>query len=243
MRKHLYIALLSLVIVSCKRADDLFKSYGKDVTVIRQVENFKRITAGEKFDVVLVQDSAQAGRIEMTAGENVIDGYTTKVSNGELFITNENRFNWVRKLKVRQKVVIYFKDLEAIQIHGSAKFTCIDTIYNNHKININHGGLEDAELCIDGDYIFADCTNTGGVILKGKCFLISASIDDISFVDSRNLSADKCYLNSFSKDDSYVDAKSVLEIKSFGTGNIFYRTLPGAAVTIEAKGTGKVMKF
>lgn len=243
MKKLLYISTLILICVSCKHGDDLFKSYGKDITVNRQVEAFTSITAGEKFDVFLVQDSIRSGDIEITAGENVIDGYTTTVQNGELFIRNDNKFNWVRKLNVRQRVVVYFRDIENIQIHGSAKFVSEDTIYSKSTIKINHGGLEDANLLINGDYIFVDCTNTGGVNLAGRCFLVSASVDDISFINSSNLDAEKCYLKSFSKDDSYVDARNVMEIISFGTGNIYYRTAPSATVSIQAKGIGKVLEY
>lgn len=243
MSRFIHIVFLAVLTVGCKHGDDLFKSYGKDITVTRKVESFNGLNVGEKFDVILVQDSLRSGEIEITAGENVIDGYTTKVINGELIIQNENKFNWVRKLKVRQKVVIYFKDIENIQIHGSAKLNSLDTIKSKTTIKINHGGLEDAELLIHGDYIFVDCTNTGGVIINGTCFLISASVDDISYINTLGLKAEKCYLKSFSKDDSYVDAQDVLEIVSFGTGNIFYRVEPSTSVSIEAKGTGKVLAY
>lgn len=243
MKRLYYIWMLSLLGLSCKHGDDLFKSYGKEITVSRRVEEFKSIFAGEKFDIVLIQDSTRAGDIEVTAGENVIDGYTTTVSNGELYIRNDNKFNWVRKLQIRQKVVVYFKELETLQIHGSAKFTSPDTIHSKSAIHINHGGLEDADLIIDGDYIFVDCTNTGGVNLKGRCFLVSASVDDISFINSIGLNAEKCYLKSFSKDNSYVDAQTVLEITSFGTGNIYYRAAPSASVTLDVRGAGKIYEY
>ncbi len=241
MRK--YLLILSIVLGACQQADDLFTSYGEVITVTRKVSDFTKIKAGEKFDIILIQDSLKAGTIELSAGKNVIDGYLTEVNNGELYINNSNKFNWVRKLQIRQKVVVYFKDLEVLQIDGSAKFTSQDTIVSKTSITVKHGGLEDADLTIKGDYIFVDCTNTGGVNLSGSCFLLSSSVDDISFVNSKNLIADKCYINSFSKDDSYVDGKSVMDIKLYGTGNVYYRTDISTSVTIEAKGTGKVIKY
>lgn len=241
MRK--YLLILSIVLGACQQVDDLFTSYGEVITVTRKVSDFTKIKAGEKFDIILIQDSLKAGTIELSAGKNVIDGYLTEVNNGELYINNSNKFNWVRKLQIRQKVVVYFKDLEVLQIDGSAKFTSQDTIVSKTSITIKHGGLEDADLTIKGDYIFVDCTNTGGVNLSGSCFLLSSSVDDISFVNSKNLIADKCYINSFSKDDSYVDGNSVMDIKLYGTGNVYYRTGISTSVTIEAKGTGKVIKY
>lgn len=241
MRK--YLLILSMVLVACQQADDLFTSYGEVITVTRKVSDFTKIKAGEKFDIILIQDSLKAGTIELSAGKNVIDGYLTEVNNGELYINNSNKFNWVRKLQIRQKVVVYFNTLEELQINGSAKFTSQDTIVSKTSITIKHGGLEDADLTIKGDYIFVDCTNTGGVNLSGSCFLLSSSVDDISFVNSKNLIADKCYINSFSKDDSYVDGNSVMDIKLYGTGNVYYRTGINTSVTIDAKGKGKVIKY
>lgn len=242
MRIAFYISIVILA-AACRNSDDLFKSYGPETTEIRNVGSFNMINVGEKFDVILVQDSSKDGMVEITAGGNVIDGYKTEVRNSELHIFNDNKFNWVRKLKVRQKVVVYFKTMNNIQISGSAKFSCRDSIVNADKINISHGGLEDADLKIKGDYIFVDCTNTGGVNLIGKCFLLSASVDDISFINSKGLKAEKCYLNSFSKDDSYVEGEDVMEIKLYGTGNIYYKTPPSAAVSILEKGSGKVLKL
>lgn len=237
---YLIIILTSL---SCKHADDIFKSYGEETVDIRSVGNFDKIIAGEKFDIILIQDSILAGTVEMYAGKNVIDGYTTTVNNGELRIANDNKFNWVRKLNIRQKVIVYFAVLNQIQINGSAKFTCKDSIINKSTIEINHGGLEDAEFHINGDYIYINCTNTGGVTVKGSCFLLSASIDDISFVNSFNLQAEKAFVTSFSQDNSFVHATDELEIRLYGNGNVYFRENPSNVFKTEAQGNGKILKY
>jgi len=231
-----------LVLIGCSHADDLLSSYGTDTTVKRQVESFNKITAGEKFDIILVQDSAQEGLIEITAGDHVIDGYTTEVNNGELIIKNKNKFNWIRKLKVRQTVVIYFRHIDKLQINGSAKFSCRDTIFQSGILEVNHAGLEDANLNIKGNYIFVNCGNTGGVALSGSCFLFSGSADDISFVDTRNLKAKKCYFTSYSRMDSHVNGIEELDIRLFGVGNVFYNLAPSNILKIEDSGEGEVIK-
>jgi predicted RNA-binding protein with PUA-like domain len=239
----LHIVIISLFIGACKNADDLFKSYGSESTEIRFVEDFHQLMVGEKFDVILVQDSAKAGTIEMTAGKNVIDGYTCVVKDGELLIQNENKFNWVRKLKVRQKVKVYFKNIDKIQINGAAKITCQDSFYNTDKIEINHGGVEDASFNIIGNYIFLNCSNTGSVDLKGKCFLASVSVDDVSYVNTESLNAEKFYISSFSQESSTVYGRKILDIRLFGNGNIFYKHVPSDILEIEDEGAGNVIKI
>jgi hypothetical protein len=241
---NLYFALFafSLFFSNCKHTDDLLTSYGDETTETRKVESFDKILAGEKFDIELVQDSAKAGTIEISAGSNVIKGYTTKVNNGELIIANDNKYNWVRKLQVRQKVVVYFETLKNIQINGSAKFTCRDTFINKNILEINHGGLEDADIKVKGDYVFVNCTNTGGVNLQGNCFLLSASVDDISFINAYKLNAEKAYISSFSKDDSYIFGRNIVDIKLWGTGNIHYKDSSNTTVNIIDTGEGRVIK-
>lgn len=243
MKKLLYISLILIFSGSCKDVDDLFKSYGPETTEIRNVGDFIKITAGDKFDITLICDSAKAGTVEMTAGKNVIDGYTSKVNNGELVLSNDNKFNWVRKLQIRQKVKIYFKTLSQIQINGSAKFVCADSITNNSELLINHGGLEDADIKVNGDYVYVNCSNTGGVNIKGKCFMLSCSVDDISFISALNLNADKCYISSFSKADSYVNANSELGINLYGSGNIYYSKTPNGLLKVEDKGDGNIIQL
>jgi hypothetical protein len=233
---------MAFVLSACSYGEDLFKSYGEDVTVVRYVGDFDKIIAGEKFDVVLVQDSSMAGKIEITAGKNVIEGYTTKVENGQLNIRNENHFNWVRKLKVRQKVRVYFKNINELQINGSAIFSNVDTIFHNSQLRIYHAGIEDAKLTVVGDYIFADCSNSGGVTLDGKCFLLSVSVDDISFINSMELDAEKVYLSTFSQDDNYIHGRDVVDIKLFGHGSVYYKKGNAAVVSIEDIGSGAVFE-
>jgi hypothetical protein len=222
MKTNKLILLLTLVLISCQKSGDIFKSYGDVISETRQVSYFNRITVSDKFDVTLIQDSSKNGQIIMYAGENVIKGYVSKVNNQELIIANENKFNWIRKLDVRQKVEIYFKDLNQLNILASAKVFCKDTIYNKNIIEIKQNGLEDAELNIVGDYIYVNSSNTGGVKVNGRCFLFSASVDDISFVDSRGLFPKKCFISSFSRDHSYVRSIEELNIRVFGEGNIYY---------------------
>jgi hypothetical protein len=238
----LVIFVLSLAcLMACERPGDLFTSYGNDVTKTRQVNDYTGLDVGEKFDVVLIQDSVQAGRIDITAGEHVIDGYTTEVKNGTLYIQNSNKYNWVRKLQVRQKVVLYVRQLNNINIKGSAKLTCQDTLINPHELRIQHNGLEDAHLVVKGDYIFIDAYNTGGVVMAGKCFMLSASADDISYIDARNLNAEKCYMVSFSKDDSYVFGRSVLDLQLRGSGNLYYKDSSFTQTQFKDLGDGNII--
>lgn len=236
------LLIVLIVFSGCRHIDDLVTSYGPEVTASRHVGDFDKIVAGEKFDILLVQDSARAGDIEITAGKHVIEGYTTEVKDGELRIHNTNKFNWVRKLEIRQHVLVYFRDLNRIQINGSAKFSCRDTIIHKNTLEINHGGLEDAAFNIKGDYIYVNCSNTGGVILGGSCFLYSGTADDISFVDARNLKAKKSYFTSYSRRDSHVNGLEILEIRLFGVGNVFYNLQPSNSLKIEDEGEGEVIK-
>ncbi len=244
MRSIYFILTLVIICNSCKKTGDLFKSYGADTEQTRQVGNFRAISAGEKFDILLIQDSALAGTIKMTAGRHVIDGYTTEVKNGVLLIQNSNKYNWVRKLQVRQQVVIYFRVLDSLSVRGSAKFTNQDTIRQHNELKIIHNGLEDVNLSIITNDINVRGENTGGIILSGKCNIYRGNADDISFVDNRGLVTDDTYFNSYSLEDSYVDAKNILGLKVYGNGNIYYSNTPSNTITskFDRYGKGDIIK-
>ena len=194
-----YILVLGCMLIffsNCNTAEDIITSYGKEITVKRQIGSFSSMIAGEKFDIELRQDSTKEGELEMTAGENVIDGYVTEIKNGELMIENRNKFNLVRNLKVRQKVVVYFKTINKIQINGSAKFTCKDTI-KQKVFSLSHDGLENAEFTVLINNLDFKGTNTGGVILKGRSYIFSVSVDNLSFLDSKGMRTDYCQRNCF----------------------------------------------
>lgn len=242
MKQLGYILSVLVLFSACKRADDLVKSYGEDTEQTRQVGSFRAISAGEKFDIVLIQDSSLAGTVKMTAGSKVIDGYISEVRNGVLVLENTNKYNWVRKLRVRQKAIIYFKSLDSLSIRGSAKFTATDTIVQHNELKIIHNGLEDVELTIFTNDINVRGENTGGIILHGKCNIYRGNADDISFVDNRDLITDDTYFNSYSQEDSYVNAKNILGLKVFGNGNIFYYNTPTNKSLFERYGKGDIIK-
>jgi len=242
MKQIIYILSLVVLLGACKRAEDLVTSYGKEVEQTRQVGNFRAISAGEKFDIVLIQDSALDGTVKMTAGSHVIDGYVSEVRNGVLVLENINKYNWVRKLKVRQKAVIYFKKLDSLSVRGSAKFTSGSAIVQKNELKIIHNGLEDLELTIFTNDINVRGDNTGGIILHGKCNIYRGNADDISFVDNRDLVSDDTYFNSFSQEDSYVNAKNILGLKVFGNGNIYYFNTPSNTSSFERFGKGEIIK-
>ncbi len=237
MRNFIFILLFC---ISCQ-VEDAFKSYGKEKTELRQVEFFYKIDAAEKFDVELKQDSLKQGLIEVTAGENVLNGYTSKVKNGVLFLENENQYNMVRKLKVRQKVVIYIYNLTELSIRGSAKFVSLDTL-KLKSLLIKHDGLENAELNINIDDINIEATNTGGVVLKGKNNIVLASVDDISFLNNRETNTQDMYLTTFSKADNHVYGKNIIKINNYGTGNTYYYNFPLNILETIQKGSGKIEK-
>ncbi|MES2618493.1 MAG: DUF2807 domain-containing protein [Bacteroidota bacterium] len=244
MKQLIAISLFILTLAGCKKGGDLFKSYGPETTEKRQVASFRAISAGEKFDIELKQDSAREGEIELTAGANVISGYETRVENGVLVLENTNKFNWVRQLKVRQKVVIYFRVIDSLSVRGSAKFVANDTIYQKNKLQIIHNGLEDVELNIRTNDINLRGENTGGIILRGRCNIFNGTVDDVSFIDNRNLITDDTYFTSFSQEASYVEAKNILGIKVYGNGNVYYSSDPANSFNskFEAFGKGQIIK-
>ncbi len=240
MRVGALILIIISLLSSCEHASDIIKSYGAETTVERKIGSFNELEVGEKFDIELVQDSALEGTLYLTAGKNVINGFTTKVENGILKIKNDNKFNWVRNLKVRQKIVLYYSNINKIQIYGAAKIWNNDTMKLNDLI-ILHAGTEDINLNIKIGNLNFSGSEVGGGIFTGTAYLFSASVDNLSYVNSTQLINDDTYLTSFSRRDSYVKARKKLMLDLYGYGNIYYKLNPIDWLKTNDLGKGEII--
>ncbi|MBC7425149.1 MAG: DUF2807 domain-containing protein [Bacteroidia bacterium] len=217
---------------------DAFKSAGPDASITRKTESFTQIRVGEKFDVLLVQDTIE--KVIITAGEHIVNGFSSEVKDGKLIVKNGNKANWVRHLKVRHKVEIHFIKIDKIEIEGAAHFTNKDTIVLP-VLDIQHNGVEDAEFNIRINNFTCSGKKTGGIKLNGSAIIFSCSFEELSYFNGRDLYISDGYLTNYSVTPSYIYAEKKLELMNYGSGNIYYLNQP---VSFDSKifGTGQIIK-
>ncbi|MFT4522800.1 MAG: hypothetical protein ACI8ZN_001752 [Bacteroidia bacterium] len=240
------LVLWLFLVGGCKKEqlNDCFSSTGKDVTIERNLMEFNKLRVGDKFRVVLIQDTISPNRVRITGGENLMPGIQTLVTDQELHIDNCNVCNFVRSYQRIVTVEVFIKDLTEIVVTGAAEISTRDTLHLNN-LHIDHMALEDTKLTVNiKNELFIQSINSGGATFKGRAKILKGSIEEITNIDARDLACEEVLIDTHSPLDCYVNASKLLFVNIYSSGNIFYLTEPTDLKEInDHTGTGQLIKL
>ncbi len=242
--KIIVLSLIVLVLNCCKKSqlDDCFSSAGDPAERLIPLENFTRLQIGQKFDVVLVQDTSEEPKLIVRAGENLLAGIETENVDGLLTIRNTNTCNFVRSFKKRIYLEVHVKDLSELIISGDVHVSNKDTL-KLKSLRITESGLNDLILTVDvAERVFVYTLNSCGVILKGRAEKLEGSIEEVTNLDARDLVCDEVLINIHTPWDCYIDGREIIFVKIYNSGNIYYRQEPITQKELNVqKGTGGLL--
>lgn len=229
----------SLFLSSCKK-DCLF-STGKETTEEREISDFTHIQLWDNIDLQLTQDSFNA--IQVVAGENIIRNINTKIENGILKISNQNRCNWLRSYDKSIRINLHLKNLNEIEYHGTGEISCTNTIVSDSlMLNIwDAAGKVDLKIETRKSTIRYHI-GTADIYYSGKTRLSYISSNSYGPVDARNLKSEQTYISTIGSNNNYVWATDILEATIGSVGNIYYRDDP-ETLKIFLQGSGEVKKI
>ena len=170
MRILTAISVVMLLFTGCKKEqwDDCISSTGKDVTIERPLKSFDKISIGDKFKLIISQDTSQGERMLLTGGENILEGVQAEVDGTLLTIENCNKCNFVRSYDRIITIEIFIHDLTELSLFGATNVTSGDTLSLNN-LNIYHSALEDIELTLKATgEVYVESINSGATILHGS---------------------------------------------------------------------------
>ncbi|NOU48102.1 MAG: hypothetical protein HOO86_13720 [Bacteroidales bacterium] len=235
----LYIGLVCFVLVSCKKeGGNCIESTGKIVTEQRQIPYFNSLKMLDNVDVELI--SGDENKIEVTAGENIIDNIFTQVVDidikrdsvskmiKQLVIQNVNQCNWLRSYDKPIKVKItYANNINNIEYRSIGDLICLNTIKSDtFYIDIFEGsGKINLELqCLHSHlhYFFG----TADLIVKGRSYVNYLHQASYGPIHASELITDFNYLENRGSNDCYVHASIYLGATISSVGNIYYSGNP-----------------
>lgn len=246
MRFGFLYTLCIIGMLACRKdqLNDCFQSTGPDVTETRLVGPFNRIIAGEKFDLILTQDSTLPEEVQITCGSNIIGQITAKVKNNTLTLENRNTCNFVRSYKRKITIRIRVRFLEHIELFSACNLSSHDTLHFE-KINylkLKSYGLGDIRLKLRVGFLDVQSINSGNIMLEGFANILSCSIEEVSSFDAGNLLCDDIYIDAHTPLDCYVRPRNQLSAKIFNKGNVYYRMVPSRKLELtEQKGSGQLI--
>lgn len=234
---HILVGIV-ILLFSCKKenACDCLKSTGEIITEKRNLECFNHIILNDKINLY-VHPNSDTNIVEIKAGENLTHMIKTEVSDSTVFISNDNKCNWVRSFKNAIDIHLYAKEIKIIDLEGSGSIFFMDTLYSDYfQIDIRNASgsvnllLNCREVFLGNHSGVADFTAAGDV---KTAFLPHTSNAP---VDCKSLQCIQIYGRNHSKCNTHVNVKRLLSMDIEYLGNIYYYGSPN---TIHTKNTGQ----
>jgi hypothetical protein len=242
--KYSYLVLISLQLVSCKKAADrsCFKTWGSDTTRTVSLPSFNKLEVYEQMEFVLIQDSTD--KLVIHGGDQVVNFIEFEVgSDKKLTIRNRNKCNFLRSFKKKIRVEIHFSELVNVYTEGTEPMYSKDTIVADYFTLFIRDGAGSVDLKLKSKYINADITHGwGDYTLSGKTDFARLAAKSNGFCNTYGLqikdSADIVCQTS-GKMKIHAD-QILLKISMLSNGIVEYKGVP-SAIKVEQIGTGKVI--
>jgi hypothetical protein len=222
--------------------DDCFTGYGRDTFEIRALETFFGIEAGQEFDVFLTQDTTIPEQVIVRTGNKLLTGIKTDVKNGLLILRDENRCNWVRRMRQNPRCTVNVHRLESIHLQGAAALKSLDTLRGGALL-LDHKSVYDLDLSLHYGNVNGGSFNCGKTLLRGFAGIFAFEVSDVGQLLAEDLRTEDIYLYHFSPMNSQVSARMWLEISVFGKGNVRYRGTPARGTKFNEAGQGKIIQL
>lgn len=237
-----FVVVLLFVLLSygcSKSPGDCFTSTGDVITVERSIESYTGILMRDNIDVELIKSNAP--KVEVTAGEHIIDNIITEVIDSELIIKNQNACNFVRSFDKPIKVKVYFQELDSLEYRSNGNLVCLNPIeIDTFKIDVYEGaGRIELDLKTAVSYLNFHY-GTAELIVSGFSqvnYIYQASYGP---VDARNLVTSFNYLENNSTNNCYVQANIALGATISSIGNVYYWGNPD--IELAGGGSGQLLR-
>ncbi|MBI4946740.1 MAG: DUF2807 domain-containing protein [Bacteroidetes bacterium] len=227
---------LICVIPSCKKENrwDCIKRTGEQTTDTRTLPPFTKIYLKDNIDVFITQGAVQEVKIE--SGKNLTSLIKTKVIDGELRISNDNKCNWARSYKKGTiEVYITLPTLIRIEHDGSGQVKSQNTIMCD-VINIQTKESGDVELSLHANTTFLQCLGSSDITLHGTSSNLGIYHVSEGYLYCEDFPVDVMWGGSYSSGNEYLNVKLSLGVTIGWVGNIYFTGNPS---TIETKGKGQ----
>jgi len=241
MRRIILFSLSVILFTSCKKEHlfDCFKSTGEIISVKRSVSYFHSIHIDKQVDLVFHR--GYKSELQVTGGANLVGGIITEIRDNTLFISNENKCNWVRDFNKRIKIEIYCDSIIYIENYGSGNITFADTLFCADFRYDNWGATGDMDFLFDINHFYCNIHNGTANLVSGG--IIKTNIFYYNGYGKMNLSGASSittYITNNGTGDIRILVTNELYAKISGSGNIYYSGNP-YLVQKEITGTGHLI--
>lgn len=229
-------------LVSCNKTPlcDCFDSAGPPSTQIRLLSYFNQVVTNDNVNIFVSIGNPE--QVEIEGGRNLISNISANVSGGVLTLHNNNICNWLRSYK-RSNINVYITMPEIIFLttNGIGNIKSNGTI-NVDTIDLSSSSAGDIDLNINAQLIRTHLFGPCDLTLSGTSNQFESNFfAGTGFMYCNNLISGYTFLSTNTTGDCYINATSLLFIKLYGYGNVYYSGNPGT-VNSSIYGTGSISK-
>lgn len=234
--------LIVPILAGCsKNGVNCGESTGAIVRMERILPDFDSIIVRDYVNLILTNDPVT--KVEVEAGENIIDGITTEVVDNRLEISNNNRCNWLRSYAKPINVYISKDSLQRIEYISSGNITSTNTLRSDTLIVVAEEGCGTIDLDVDlfqGNFVIQK--GTVDFNLHGRCAIGSIYSGSTGFFQCKNLETNYMFVTNSGSNDVWVNVKTQLGATINSIGNIYYTGHP-PQIDLNMNGTGQLIPF
>jgi hypothetical protein len=181
--------------------------------------------------------------VVVEAGENIIGGIKTVISDRQLEISNTNTCNWLRSYDTPLNAYVHVKNLRKIYYLSAGNITTTNVLTPESFMLDVWGGCGSINLSLDvvQGYIY-EHLGTADITISGRAIYNSVVSGDFGFLQLKDLSTDYTFVSNTGTNDCYIKSIKYLDATIRSIGNIYYTGKPD---TIKAyiTGAGKLIEF
>ena len=233
--------VISITFSGCEKDSfcNCLQNTGANASETRALSAFNSIEMNQNVDIIVRKGTEP--KVVVTAGKNLLDGVRTKVENGKLYITNENKCNWLRDFKNKFTVEVYYQDLFFLTTRGSGNFGCADTI-NSAEFQVdNWNGSGTINLILNcNEARFKLHTGPADINASGTTEVLYVYTAGNGYVRAAALESEYTYITTKSTGDTEVQSAKELEAIIEYQGDVYYKGNPPIVRPV-ITGSGKLL--
>ncbi len=223
--KIVIITMAAMCGISCSDLGDCVKGTGEIVPEERPAGFFDAITLDDDINLMILNDTFQS--IEVEAGKNLLPEIVTEVSDGMLYIRNDNVCKYSRSYQKEIMVKVGTSFLDKLAFAGSARITSGNILSFSHLLMWLDGARGEINLEINiEELIIEHVSGNGLTVLSGevKDGIINSEAQGLLYLKDLKISNLKMISNSYN--DAWIWVTDTIDITISNLGNVYCRGNP-----------------
>ena len=217
------LAGLSLVLLfsGCQQAGVLFDEQDEKISREIPLEPYRSIWTYGLFQIRLVQDTVH--KVLLKGKSSVVKNIHLSQDRKKVTVREDKSNHWYQRGQ-KPLVEFHFTDLSYFRIEEPSRLYSEDTLRTRNLEVIVANELSEVDLLIDAGYFYLEnwTTNTGQFSLKGRCKDFEMKLCGSGELKAKELKVNNAHIIQKSIGDGYITVTDTLEVRSAGSGHIYY---------------------